>query len=128
MKNKAIFFTAITFAAIMIFVLLLTACAHRDGVQYQEKLDMKEYYTIDDFSTIRLGVDTLREVYKIVPCDTFMFTHYGAVCEYPMQGGGCIRIHYYDYKKFVAKRIEVVSEDGKRRDISSTGDSLREPC
>lgn len=117
MKNKALSFAAITTSVILIFVSLLTACAHRNSGQYQEELHRKQFYTVDDFSAIRLGLDTAREVYKIAPCD-IMFTHYGAISEYPMQGGGCIRIHYSDHKKLVVERIEVITESGKRSDIA----------
>jgi len=71
----------------------------------------KQYYTMDDFDSIVVGESTLADVIALYPPEessTTIPTAVGTFSDYPMQGGGYIRIKFYgkDLIVFSIEKIE----------------------
>ncbi len=96
-------------ACIMI-ILILAACEQETYSKKLEDNAMIKYYSISDFEHIVEGESTYQDVYDIAPPESVQVTSYGAMCEYPMEDGGCIRIEFYG-EELIVGTIEVDSEN-----------------
>lgn len=105
-------------AIIFLFILfsLIVGCGLKPSNNEKNEVDMKNYYTMEDFEPISIGDSSYKDVYEIAPVESMQITSYGGFCEYPAKNGGCIRI------KFQGEDLIVISIEEVHNSMC-TGDS-----
>ena len=104
--------------ALLLLVSVFSACTGSKGgeptatttttADHSEDTPAKNYYTEENFQSIKVGESTFRDVYEIAPTETMQVTSYGGFCEYAMENGGSIRIKFVG-EGLVVDDIEVIS-------------------
>lgn len=91
------------------FMILFGGCGSTSSTSNGafDRVDMKDYYSKEDFDSIVIGESVFQDVYNIAPPESLQVTSYGGLCKYPMQSGGYIWI------KFLGKELVVgaIEED-----------------
>lgn len=91
------------------FMILFAGCGSTSSTSNGalDGMNMKDYYSKEDFDSIIIGESVFQDVYNISAPESFQVTSYGGLCKYPMQSGGYIWI------KFLGKELVVgaIEED-----------------
>ena len=74
-------------------------------------MNVKEYYSMEDFDSIVVEQSTYKDVYEIAPIDSIQITSYGGFCKFPKKDGGYIRIDFVGNELIVSKITEVNTID-----------------
>ena len=104
--------------ALLLLMSVFSACTGSKGgeptaatttiADHSEDTPAKNYYTEENFQSIKVGESTFRDVYEIAPTETMQVTSYGGFCEYAMENGGSIRIKFVG-EGLVVDDVEVIS-------------------
>jgi hypothetical protein len=73
-------------------------------------MNMKEYYSMEDFDSIIIKKSTYKDVFEIAPIDSMQITSYGGFCIFPKKDGGYIRIDFVGNDLIVINITEVNSD------------------
>ena len=100
---------------IVIFCAFMCASCGSNSEINNAELTMKQFYDMEDFSTIVVGESTYNDVYAIAPFESIYSTSYGGMCEFPTKDGGVIRIKFLE-DELVVGSIEEIFVDGTKID------------
>ncbi len=92
---------------ILIAISLFSGCRGQSNTNATGEVLMQEYYKLEDFRWVTIGETNFQDVYKIATSESMQITSYGGVCEYPIYGGGYIRIKFYG-KDLVVGSLEKI--------------------
>lgn len=106
MKKIVCFCISILFCICSIFI--TTACDSPTDDSTSKEMQTDKYYCADDFRTLVAGESTYNDVYDIAPPSSIRVTSYGAVCDYPQENGGYIRIKLYGSELIVGE-IDIIT-------------------
>lgn len=94
---------------VLVFLLLIFALIKSD--KKGNIMNMKEYYSMEDFDSIIIKESTYKDVFEIAPIDSMQITSYGGFCILPKKDGGFIRIDFVGNDLIVSNITEVNSRN-----------------